>query len=328
MIAVTLTATIETWPLREAFVIARGTKTEARVVVATVSDGAISGRGECVPYPRYGETVEGMHSAIAEYARRAGGLLDRVALQSQMPAGAARNAIDCALWDYEAKRLGRRVAAMAGLGSPGPVTTCFTISLGTPAEMAAKARAAGHLPVLKLKLGGPGDAERLAVVRAAVPNARLVADANESWPLELYPTLMTAAQAARLELIEQPLSADDDEALAGLPRGVPVCADESVHTAADLPRLARLYAAVNIKLDKTGGFTEGLHMLRAARAAGLKIMVGCMVGTSLGMAPALLLAQGADWIDLDGPLLLVRDRPAGLRYDGGTVYPPDAALWG
>ena len=245
-----------------------------------------------------------------------------------MPAGAARNAIDCALWDFEAKTSGRRVHELAGLSAPAPVTTCFTISLGTPDEMAAKARAAAHRPLLKLKLGGSGDAERVAAVRAAVPQARLVADANEAWTIDQLPALMQACRRARIELVEQPLPAGQDDALATLERLVPLCADESVHTAADLPRLARLYDAVNIKLDKTGGLTEALAMSAAAQAAGLKIMMGCMVGTSLGMAPALLLAQRAAWVDLDGPLLLASDREHGLRYDGGTVFPPEAALWG
>jgi L-Ala-D/L-Glu epimerase len=298
------------------------------VVVATVSDGTIVGRGECVPYQRYGEAVDGVHAAIMAYATRAGESLDRAALHSAMPAGAARNAIDCALWDYEAKTSARRAFDLACMTAPKPLTTCFTLSLASPSEMATKARAVAHLPLLKLKLGGAGDADRMAAVRAAVPDARLVADANEAWMPALFPQLMAAAKIARLELIEQPLPAGADEALASLPRGVPVCADESVHTAADLPRLARLYDAVNIKLDKTGGLTGALDMQAAARAHRLKVMVGCMVGTSLAMAPALLLAQAADWVDLDGPLLLASDRPGGLHYDGGTVFPPEPHLWG
>jgi L-Ala-D/L-Glu epimerase len=328
MPALVLTSTIETWPLREAFVISRGAKTEARVVVATVTDGRVSGRGECVPYPRYGETVEGVQAAITALAAKSDAFRDRHALQAHMPVGAARNAIDCALWDYEAKAARRRVYDLAGLAVPQPVTTCFTISLGTPDEMAVKAKAAAQRPLLKLKLGSAGDAARVAAVRAAVPQARLVADANEAWTIEQMPALMAACRQARIELVEQPLPAGQDDALATLERLVPLCADESVHTAADLPGLARLYDAVNIKLDKTGGLTEALAMSAAAQAAGLKIMVGCMVGTSLGMAPALLLARRATWVDLDGPLLLAGDRPHGLRYDGGTVYPPEPALWG
>jgi L-Ala-D/L-Glu epimerase len=328
MPALRVTAAIESWPLRETFVIARGAKTEARVVIATVSDGRTAGRGECVPYPRYGETVETVHAAILALAQTPDAFRDREALQSFLPAGAARNAVDCALWDYEAKRSGRRASEMAGLPSPRPLTTCFTISLGSPSEMAAKAKAAAHRPLLKLKLGGAGDAERVTAVRASVPQARLVADANEAWTIEQLPAFMGACQNARIELIEQPLPAGQDAALAGLVRTVPVCADESVHTTVDLPRLSRFYDAVNIKLDKTGGLTAALAMEAAARAAGLKVMVGCMVGTSLGMAPALLLAQGAEWVDLDGPLLMARDRPKGLRYDGGTVHPPEPDLWG
>jgi L-Ala-D/L-Glu epimerase len=328
MPSLTLTSTIESWPLREAFVISRGAKTEARVVVATVSDGLNVGRGECVPYPRYGETVEGVQAAITALAGNPDAVRDRQSLQALMPAGAARNAIDCALWDYEAKTAGRRAHDVAGLAPPGPVTTCFTISLGTPEEMAIKAKAAAQRPLLKLKLGGVGDATRVAAVRAAVPRARLVADANEAWTIDQLPALMQACRDARIELVEQPLPAGQDEALSGIERLVPLCADESVHTAADLPRLARLYDAVNIKLDKTGGLTEALTMSTTAQAAGLKIMMGCMVGTSLGMAPALLLAQRAAWVDLDGPLLLAHDRPHGLRYEGGTVFPPEPALWG
>ncbi len=328
MPVLTLISAIETWPLREAFVISRGAKTEARVVVATISDGRITGCGECVPYPRYGETVEGVQAAISALSGTPAAFRDRKSLNAHRPAGAARNAVDCAWWDYEAKSTGQRVAERAGLRGLQPVTTCFTISLGTPEEMAAKARAAVHRPLLKLKLGGAGDAERVAAVRASVPQARLVADANEAWTLDQMPALLEACRKAHIELVEQPLPAGRDEALAGIERLVPLCADESVHTAADLPHLARLYDAVNIQLDKTGGLTEALAMSAESQAAGLKIMMGCMVGTSLGMAPALLLAQRAAWVDLDGPLLLAHDRPHGLRYDGGTVYPPEPALWG
>ena len=245
-----------------------------------------------------------------------------------MPAGAARNALDCALWDYEAKRSSVTAASLAGLASPEPLVTAYTISLGTPEAMAAKAAAAARtMPLLKLKLGGAGDAERLAQIRAACPNARLIADANEAWTPELLPSLMQAAAAARVELIEQPLPAGADAALAG-PRAVPVCADESVHDRAGLAALASRYDAINIKLDKAGGLTEALALAAQARALGFRIMVGCMVATSLSMAPAILLAQGADWVDLDGPLLLARDRSPALTYDGALVHPPDPALWG
>lgn len=321
----TITAAIETWPIAGAFVIARGAKREATVIVAQVSDGTVTGRGECVPYARYGESVEGVHAAILGLQ---GALRDRTTLLQQLPPGAARNALDCALWDWEAKRAGTSAATLAGLPPPGPLTTAYTISLDSPDAMAAKAAdAARTLPLLKLKLGGAGDAERLRAVRAACPAARLIADANEAWTPPMLPELMRVCAETGVEVIEQPLPADAEQALAG-PRPVPVCADESLHTRAELSRLAGLYDAVNIKLDKTGGLTEALALAREARAAGFRIMVGCMVSTSLAMAPAVLLAQGADWVDLDGPLLLARDREPRLTYDGALVHPPQPQLWG
>lgn len=319
---------VETWPIAGAFTISRGAKTEARVVVATVSDGSFSGRGECVPYARYGETVKDVAEAIAALD---GTLSTRALLAQQLKPGAARNALDCALWDLEARQTGRRAADLAGFTSvPAPLTTCYTVSLGAPEAMAAQAKAAvaRGLPLIKLKLGGDGDAERLEAVRTACPTARLVADANEAWTEASLPVLMQVAAQVRLELVEQPLPAGRDGALAALRRVVPVCADESLHTRDDLPALAARYDAVNVKLDKAGGLTEALLLMRAARGLGLKVMVGCMVATSLAMAPAVLLAQSADWVDLDGPLLLARDRAPALRYEGATVYPPDEALWG
>jgi len=317
-------AIAETWPIAGEFVIARGAKREAAVVVARVGDGTIEGRGECVPYARYGETVDGVLRSIAAL----GGVADRADLWRRLPAGAARNAVDCALWDYEAKRSGTRAASVAGLPKLRPVVTAYTISLGTAGAMAAGAVSARSMPLLKLKLGGDGDADRLRAVRRARPDARLIADANEAWTPGQLPELMTLAAENRIELIEQPLPAGADRALAQTERKVPVCADESLHTRADLPALADRYDAVNIKLDKAGGLTEGLALAAAARSAGLKIMVGCMVATSLAMAPALLLAQDADWVDLDGPLLLARDRQPGLRYEGALVHPPQPELWG
>jgi L-alanine-DL-glutamate epimerase-like enolase superfamily enzyme len=322
--ALKVEATVETWPIAGAFVISRGAKREAAVVVATVGDGTHVGRGECCPYARYGETVEGVREAIAAV----GTVASRAELARRLPAGAARNALDCALWDWEAKRAGVSAATLAGVPPLRPVTTAYTISLGAPEEMAAKAAAAGPMPILKLKLGGAGDAERMRRIRAACPDTRLIADANEAWTPEALPELMAAAAETRIELIEQPLPTDADAALAEVRRSVPVCADESLHTRAGLADLARRYDAVNIKLDKAGGLTEALALVSAARAAGLMVMVGCMVATSLAMAPALLLAQMADWVDLDGPLLLARDRQPGLRYDGALVFPPTAELWG
>lgn len=317
-------ADIEVWALADAFVISRGAKTEARVVVATVSDGVHVGRGECVPYSRYGESVEGIAATI-----RAARVPDsRFALHASMPNGAARNAIDCAIWDLEAKRSGATVAAMAGLAAVGPVLTCYTLSLGTPASMATKAASVPHLKVLKLKLGGAGDPERIAAVRQSRPDARLVADANEAWTGDMLVAFLDAAAAAGVELIEQPLPAGADAILAGIAHAVPVCADESVHTSTDLPSLRDRYDAVNIKLDKAGGLTEALAMVHAARANGLRIMAGSMVGTSLAVAPALLVAQSAEWVDLDGPLLLARDREHGLDIRDGVISPAQIALWG
>src|SRR5262245_38533123 len=322
-VALKVHARTETWPIAGTFVISRGAKREAAVVVAEVSDGTHTGRGECTPYARYGETVDGVLEAIAAQ----GEVRDRAELAQRMPAGAARNAVDCALWDWEAKRTGISAARLAGLPRLHAVTTAYTISLADPGEM-AKAAAAGAMPLLKLKLGGPGDAERMRRVRAACPETRLIVDANEAWTPEALPELMAVAAETRIETVEQPLPAGADVALAEIAHTVPVCADEALHTRAGLDDLATRYDAVNIKLDKAGGLTEALALAAAARAAGLRIMVGCMVATSLAMAPALLLAQSADWVDLDGPLLLARDRQPGLSYVGALVHPPQPALWG
>jgi L-alanine-DL-glutamate epimerase-like enolase superfamily enzyme len=254
--------------------------------------------------------------------------LDRAGLQALLPAGAARNALDCALWDLEAKISGKSAAELAGFAPLHAVETAFTISLASPEEMAARAREAAHHPLLKLKLGGDGDEERLAAIRQAVPRARLIADANEAWRPSDLERLLAAARSAGVELVEQPLPAGDDDILDHMPRAVPICADESVHDRASLQAIASRYDAVNIKLDKTGGLTEALATAAEARGLGLKVMVGCMVATSLAMAPALLLAQDADFVDLDGPLLLARDRVSGLTYISGTVMPPPTALWG
>jgi L-alanine-DL-glutamate epimerase-like enolase superfamily enzyme len=316
---------VETWPIAGTFAISRGSKHEAQVVVATITDGRVSGRGECVPYARYGETVDSVLDAL----QRCGPITDRQRLREAMPAGAARNAVDCALWDFEAKASGRTAANIAGLATPGPLLTCYTLSLANPTEMAVKARAARHLPLLKLKLGGgPDDAVRMAAVRAARPDARLVVDANEAWAPSDLASLMRAAHEARVELIEQPLPAGQDAALASLSHLVAICADESAHTGADVAALRDRYDAVNIKLDKAGGLTEALDMAGAARRAGMKIMVGCMVATSLAMAPALIVAQQADWVDLDGPLLLAHDRVPGLSIKDGIITPPGRDLWG
>jgi L-alanine-DL-glutamate epimerase-like enolase superfamily enzyme len=325
MADLTISVRIETWPIAGTFAIARGEKRHAQVVVAEVGDGEVRGRGECVPYARYGETVADVQAAILALGRAP---TDPRLLQQRMPAGAARNAVDCALWDYAAKRRATSAAALAGLAPLRPLTTAFTISLGSPQAMAARAaEAARRMPLLKLKLAGEGDAERLRCVRAACPGVRLIADANEAWSAALLAELMPAAAAAGVELIEQPLPAGADDALA-CERRVPVCADESLHTRADLKHLMGRYDAVNIKLDKAGGLTEALQLAEEARARGFRIMTGCMVATSLAMAPAMLVAQHADWVDLDGPLLLADDRVPALIYDGALVHPPSPELWG
>jgi L-alanine-DL-glutamate epimerase-like enolase superfamily enzyme len=319
----------EIWPLAGTFTISRGSRTETEVVVVELADGAHTGRGECMANPRYGETQDGIVAAIealrADIETRT---LDRTGVQAALPAGAARNALDCAYWDLDAKRAGERAWSLAGLPAPAPVDTAYTLSLDTPDRMAASARANAYRPVLKLKLAGDGDLERVAAVRENAPDARLIVDANEGWRPDMVRHYVESLGQLHVQLIEQPLPAGADEALADRPRDVPICADESCHTLADLDRLARLYDVVNIKLDKTGGLTEALALRDAARRAGLGVMVGCMVATSLAMAPAMLVAQGADFVDLDGPLLLAKDRDPPLRYEGSTVHPPDAALWG
>ena len=323
-----LAARIERWPIAGAFTISRGAKTEAVTVVAEVSRGGHSGRGECVPYARYGETPEATLAALLSMQEPVSRGLDRQALQAAMPAGAARNALDCALLDLEAKTRGQRVWELLGRPAPRACITAYTISLGTPETMAAATAKAAHRPLLKIKLGGDGDGARIAAVRKSAPESELIVDANEAWtPHNLEQNLAECAEVGVM-LVEQPLPAGQDETLARIGRPVAVCADESVHDRGSLDRLRERYDAVNIKLDKTGGLTEALAMADAAHALGFEIMIGCMVATSLAMAPAMLLAQQARYVDLDGPLLLARDRDGGLRYDGSLVYPPDAALWG
>jgi L-alanine-DL-glutamate epimerase-like enolase superfamily enzyme len=318
----------ESFPIAGTFAISRGAKTQAEVVVAEVSDGAFRGRGECVPYARYGETIDSVVAAIEAMTPAFAKGLDRASLQGAMPAGAARNALDCALWDLEAKRTGQRVHRLAGLAAPQPLVTAYTISIGTPDAMAEAAQRAAHRPLLKVKLGADGDPERIAAVRRAAPKAELIADANEGWTPENLDANLRACAASGVTLVEQPLPATNDAALATIARSIPVCADESVHDRASLKSLVGKYDAVNIKLDKTGGLTEALTMAEAARALNFSIMVGCMVASSLSIAPAILVAQGARVVDLDGPLLLAKDRPDGLRYKGSTLYPADVGLWG
>jgi L-alanine-DL-glutamate epimerase-like enolase superfamily enzyme len=323
-----LHAHIERWPIAGGFTISRGAKTEAVVIVAQVSRAGRTGRGECVPYARYGETPEGTLAAIQAMQAALEAGIERQALQEHMPAGAARNALDCALWDLEAKVAGQRVWDVLAHTAPRPMTTAYTISLGTPQAMAEATSKAAHRPLLKIKLGGEGDEARIAAVRQAAPHAELIVDANEAWTEGDFERHLAACAAAGVTMIEQPLPAGHDQALARIKRPVAVCADESVHDRASLAGLRERYDAINIKLDKTGGLTEALAMADAAKALGFDVMVGCMVATSLAMAPAMVIAQDARVVDLDGPLLLTKDRDNGLRYDGSTVYPPDAGLWG
>jgi L-Ala-D/L-Glu epimerase len=324
-----LSVRIERWPLAGAFTISRGSKTEAVVVVAELSDGTHRGRGESVPYARYGETADGIVAAIEAMRPALQQGLDRPALQQAMRSGAARNALDCAYWDVNAKAAGRRAHELAGLGPPAPLTTAYTISLGTPAAMAQAAERAALRPLLKVKLGGgDDDRTRIAAVRRAAPRAEIIVDVNEGWRADDLARNLAACADAGVTLVEQPLPEGGDEALAGIRRTIPVCADESVRDRASLDTLAGKYDAINVKLDKAGGLTEALALAAAAERRGLAVMVGCMVATSLAMAPAMLLAQRARVVDLDGPLLLAKDRPEGLRYDGSLVYPPEPALWG
>ena len=323
-----LTVLRESWPLAGVFTIARGSRTEAKVLVAEIRDGNAVGRGECVPYARYGESLDGVAAQIAGVAPDIEKGAGRDWLQDAMPAGAARNALDCALWDLEAKLIGRPVWDLAGLAEPGPVTTAYTISLDAPDKMAESARAQSRRPLLKLKLTGEGDLERLRAIRAAAPDCRLIVDANEAWSPE--DLVEFPAKLARLgvEMIEQPLPADDDDALLGITSPIAICADESCHDSGSLSRLAGKYAMVSIKLDKTGGLTEALKLRAEAKRAGFAIMVGCMVGTSLAMAPAMLVAQVAALVDLDGPLWMSRDRDPGLEITGSEILPARPELWG
>jgi L-alanine-DL-glutamate epimerase-like enolase superfamily enzyme len=332
--ALPLSLTVEStaFPIRGSFRISRGAKTEAVVVTATLmSDDGSVGHGECVPYARYGESVAGVIGAISALAPAfAAGSLDRDILQRALPPGAARNALDCALWDLAAKRTGQPAWRLAGLAEPLPVTTAFTLSIDTPTAMGEAARALeSSRPLLKLKLAGDGaDLDRVAAVRRAAPGARLIVDANEGWSVADLSHLPHRFADLGVEMIEQPLPAGQDAALAGIDRPLPIGADESVHGLEGLEELASRYDVINIKLDKTGGLTEALMVKARAEALGLRTMIGCMVATSLSMAPALLLAQGADYVDLDGPLLLARDREPGLRYNGALVHPPFSAVWG
>ena len=316
---------VESWPIAGTFTIARGSKTHAEVVVATLDDGEFQGRGECVPYPRYGESVANVAAAVNAFQ----GPFERKALLNALPPGAVRNAIDCALWDLQAQRSGSTVWQLANVPTPRSATTAYTLSLDTPAAMGKQAAAHASHPLLKAKLGTtPGaDIQRLRRIRAAAPKARLIVDANEGWNLAALNAFLPAAIDANVELIEQPLPANADDCLAGWREPVPIAADESIHDGANLATIAKRYQAINIKLDKTGGLTQALALAQEAQSLGLTIMVGCMVSTSLAMAPAMALASFATYVDLDGPLLLRQDRHPGLRYEQGKVWMRQG-VWG
>ncbi|MBB4572856.1 N-acetyl-D-Glu racemase DgcA [Rhizobium lentis] len=319
---------MNSFPIAGTFIIARGAKTQAEVITCTLTDEGAEGHGECVPYRRYGETMESVLAQI-EAARpliEAG--ISRRDLLSAMPPGAARNAVDCALWDLEAKQTGQSVASRLGIADPKPLTTAYTISLGEPEVMAAQAREHAGRTLLKVKVGTGDDESRIRAVRAAAPEAAIILDANEGWPEAVLERHLNIAAEAGVTLVEQPLPAGRDALLAEIHRPLLVCADESVHHTGDLASLADRYDAINIKLDKSGGLTEALAMKTEAERIGFAIMIGCMVGTSLAMAPAVLLGQNADFVDLDGPLLLARDREPGLRYVASRVFPPESSLWG
>jgi L-Ala-D/L-Glu epimerase len=319
---------VEHWPIAGTFAIARGAKTEAVIVLVTISNGVCNGRGEAVPYARYGETPESVCAQIAGVKNQLEQNPERMLLSQLLPAGAARNALDCALWDLDAKTSGIPVWKLTGVKKPKPVETAYTISLATPDIMFEKALAAAHRPILKIKLGTADDMARLDAVRAGAPAAKIIVDANEGWTIHDLDRIMPQLLNNGVTLIEQPLPADADTLLAGYTSAIPLCADESAHVTDDVARLANRYQFINIKLDKCGGLTEALLMAKSVQAAGLGTMIGCMVGTSLAMAPAMLLTSDAAYVDLDGPLLLAKDRANGLNYEGSLVHPPASDLWG
>ncbi len=318
----------ERWPLAQAFTISRGTKTSADVVVCTLEQDEFTGRGESMPYPRYGESVEQVVAQLEALRPLIEAGLERADLPQHLPAGSARNALDCALWDLEAKRRGRPVYELAELTAPQPVQTAYTLSLDTVDNMGRAAATNAWRPLLKIKLAGQGDLERVEAIRQSAPDATLIVDANEGWKRDEVEPFAAALAERGVALVEQPLPVGQDDALSQMVHPLPFCADESCHTADDIPALVGRYEYVNIKLDKTGGLTEAIALWRRARQLNMGIMVGCMVATSLSMAPAALLATEAEFVDLDGPLLLREDRQPGLRYEGSMLYPPTADLWG
>ena len=317
-------AKVEIFPLAQVFRISRGARTQAEVVSVEINRNHFTGHGECVPYARYNETLGSVIQQIESLPAD----IDRETLQTMLPAGAARNAVDCALWDLESKTLNQPIWQLAGMQMPKQALTAFTLSLDEPENMLKQAKYNSNRPLLKIKLGTPNDMPRLEAVRLGAPNSEIIVDANEGWNAEIYTKLAPDLVRLGVKLVEQPLPANQDDALVGLPRPLPICADESCHDRSSLPQLVGKYDYVNIKLDKTGGLTEALLLKNKALEDGFKIMVGCMVGSSLAMAPATLIAQNATFVDLDGPLLLSQDRHHGLLYEDSWVYPPVRELWG
>ena len=317
-------AKVEIFPLAQVFRISRGARTQAEVVTVTIEKDGVTGRGECVPYARYNETLESVINQVESLSAD----IDKETLQETLPPGAARNAVDCALWDFECKKHDQRIWKIAGIQVPEQKITAYTLSLDEPEIMFKQAEKNSNRPLLKIKLGTQNDMPRLEAVRKGAPNSEIIVDANEGWDAELYSQLAPELVKLGVKLVEQPLPADQDNDLIGLPRPLPICADESCHDRKSLEKLIGKYDFVNIKLDKTGGLTEALQLKDKALEAGFKIMVGCMVGSSLAMAPATLIAQNATFVDLDGPLLLEQDRRHGLFYDESWVHPPLKDLWG
>ncbi|OED35545.1 dipeptide epimerase [Chromatiales bacterium (ex Bugula neritina AB1)] len=318
----------ELWPISGTFTISRGSKTAAEVVTVGISEGGITGWGECVPYARYGESPQSVLAQVDSIKAALESSVDRLELQQLLPAGAARNAVDCALWDLQAKQSGLRAWSLAGIEKPAPVITAYTLSLDSPEAMQAAASEHSGRPLLKLKLAGEGDLARVSAVRAGAPDSKIIVDANEGWSLQQYHQMVPELLKLNVAMIEQPMPAGEDASLDGIERMIPLCADESCHDASTLADLAGRYDVVNIKLDKTGGLTEALALRERALDLGFDVMVGCMIATSLAMAPATLLTPGAVVVDLDGPLLLAGDRPHALDFDNNSVAAPESALWG
>ena len=318
----------ESWLIEGSFTISRGSRTHANVIVVELQQGEHTGRGECVPYARYDESIESVIAELAALKDKIAAGLTRQDMQASLPAGAARNALDCAYWDLACKQSGQRIWQQLEVAQPEPVITAFTLSLDTPARMKAAAIKNAHRPLLKLKLAGEGDVERVAAVREGSPKARIIVDANEGWNEQQYLDMVPELVKLGVEMIEQPFPASDDAALAHLPRPITLCADESCHDSSSLKNIIGRYDMINIKLDKTGGLTEAIVLKEQAEKAGLQVMVGCMVATSLAMAPAFIVAQNVQIVDLDGPLLLAKDRQSGIQFDESLMKVYQAALWG